>query len=144
MSIYSYFPKQKKHLVLILAAIIVVLLAVIGVLVWKYQQTNSSVTSKNQDTSKRIIAEVSKLYLVPTGEEPTVALIQDKSKLGDQEFFKKVDNGDYLLVYQKSKIALVYREKDNKLVNVGPVNIDQNQAQKQGQTAGDQTQKSTP
>jgi len=134
--------KQKKSTILILAGVIVLLLAVIGVLVWKYQQANNNEASKNKETSKRVIAEVSKLYFVPTNEEPTVALIQDKDKLGNQEFFKKANNGDYLLIYQKDKIALIYREKDNKLVNVGPVNLDQqNQAQSTGQTAGDQTQK---
>ena len=130
--------KQKKNTVLILAGVIVLLLAIIGVLGWKYQHANKNEASKNKETSKRVVAEVSKLYFVPTNEEPTVALIQDKDKLGNQEFFKKANNGDYLLIYQKDKIALIYREKDNKLVNVGPVNLDN---QNKAQTAGDQTQK---
>lgn len=143
MSIYSHFPQKKKNLFVLLVGVIVLLLIVIGILVWKYQQSNNSESAKNQETSKRIIGKVSNLYVVPTNEEPTVALIQDKQKLGNQEFFKKAGNGDYLLIYQKEKIALIYREKDNKLVNVGPVNLD-SQNQQQGQTAGDQTQKSTP
>lgn len=105
------------------------LLAVIGLLAWKYQQANSNEAIKNKETSKRVIAEVSELYIVPTGEVPTVALIQDKSRLGNQDFFKKARDGDYLLIYPKEKLALIYREKDNKLVHVGPVNLDsQNQA----------------
>ena len=119
--------RQKKLPIVLLSAVIVILLAVIGVLIWKYQQTNTDEASKNKETSARILEKVSDLYMVPTNEEPTVALVQDKSKLGNQEFFKKAQNGDYLIIYQKDKIALIYREKDDKLVNVGPVNLDQSQ-----------------
>lgn len=123
---------------ILLTAVIVILLAVIGVLVWKYQQASTDEATKNKETSQRIVSKISDLYIVPTNEEPTVALVQDKSKLGNQEFFKKAQNGDYLIIYQKDKIALIYREKDNKLVNVGPVNLDDKD--QEGQTAGDQTQ----
>lgn len=134
----------KRLTVILLSGVIIILLAVIGVLVWKYQQVKGDdASTKNQETSARIIQKVSSLYLVPTNEEPTVALIQDKQKLGNQDFFKKAKNGDYLLIYQKDKIALVYREENNKLVNVGPVNLDSNnqeQPTQQGQTAGEQTE----
>ena len=132
--------RQRKLPIVLLSAVIVILLAVIGVLVWKYQQTNTDEASKNKETSARILEKVSDLYMVPTNEEPTVALVQDKSKLGNQEFFKKAQNGDYLIIYQKDKIALIYREKDDKLVNVGPVNLDQSQNQQQNQTADEQTE----
>ncbi len=125
---------RKKLLVPAIAGTIAVLLLVIGILGWKYYQV-----SKNKDDSKatsaRIIKDVSKIYLLPAEEDPTVALVQDKNKLGNQEFFKKAKNGDYLLIYQKKKVALIYREETHQLVNVGPVNIGD-----QAQTAGASTQ----
>lgn len=136
--------RNKKLLVFLLSGIIVVLLAIIGILIWKYQQANVDEASKNQETSERIIEKVSRIYVVPANEEPTVALIQDKSKLGNQEFFKETKNGDYLLIYKKGKIAMVYREEVDKLVNVGPVNLEASNNQQQGQTAGDQTGNRTP
>lgn len=129
---------RKKLLVILLSGIIVLLLTVIGVMVWKFQ-TKPSESAKNKETSQRIIGKVSTIYMVPGNEEPTVALIQDKEKLGNQEFFKKAQNGDYLLIYEKEKIALVYREENNKLVNVGPVNLD-DAKKPTGQTAGEQTE----
>jgi hypothetical protein len=129
----------------VLSVIIVILILVVGVLFWKYQ--NAKATDPAKETSARIIQKVAKLYMVPTNEEPTVAQIQDKSKLDNQEFFKTSENGDYLLIYQKAKVAIVYREQINKLVNVGPVNIgdqaNQNQENQQGQTAGAQTEQSS-
>ena len=133
---------KRKQLIIILASIIAVLLAAIGVLAWKYQQASKDPKTEAKETSTRIIDKVANLYMVPTSEEPTVAQIQDKSKLGNQEFFKNARNGDYLLIYQKEKVALIYREEAGKLVNVGPVNIGDNAAG--GQTAGDQTDKSAP
>lgn len=113
---------KRRTVTYILVGVIVVLLASVVVLFWKYQQTKNP-GDEARKTSARIIQKVSDLYLLPKDEEPTVAQIQDKSKLGNQQFFKSSENGDYLLIYQKSKVALVYREKANKLVTVGPISI---------------------
>lgn len=114
-------PKSRYQLILILClAAIVVLGATVAFLLWR--QHNSQ--NDNKATSQRIIAKVDKLFILPTDEEPTVAEIQDKSKLSGQEFFKRVENGDYVLVYSKAKVAFLYRESINKLVNVGPINTD--------------------
>jgi hypothetical protein len=115
----------------------------VGILWWKYADAKKDPGAANKATTARVLERVDLLYALPKDEEPTVAQVQDKSKLDNQEFFKKAANGDYLLIYQKNKLALIYREKDNKLINVGPVNIDNNQNkenQGQAETAGDQTQ----
>ena len=78
---------------------------------------------ESQQTADRIQQAVAQMYLVPN-ETPTVAQIKDKSKLGNQEFFKNAHNGDYLLLYKNNKLALVYRESVKKLVNVGPLAVD--------------------
>lgn len=133
--------KKRSPLTLVLTVIIVILVVVVGILFWKYQQAKDADQAKA--TSTRIIQKVSNLYLVPEDEEPTVAQIQDKAKLGNQEFFKPSQNGDYLLIYQKAKVAIVYREEANKLVTVGPVSMGENQngTQKQdGQGADTQAE----
>jgi hypothetical protein len=112
-----------KNILLIAGGLIVVLLVVVGALFIKYNQLKKDPNADAAATSKRIVTEVSKIFAVPTNEEPTVALVQDKTKLKDQPFFNGTDNGDYVLVYQNKKIVLVYREKENKLINVGPINI---------------------
>lgn len=96
--------------------VIVVLLIVAGMLFWQTKSKESSV-----DISKRIVAEVSAIYLVPTDEEAVVARIEDKNKLGDQSFYKNAQNGDYLLMYNKAKVALIYREKDHKVIVSAPI-----------------------
>jgi len=128
---------------LMLAGVITLLLAVIGLLGWKYYEvSNKSQTEVAKETTSRLVGKVSKLYLVPTNEQPTVAQIQDKSKLGSQAFFKNAKNGDYLLIYTKEKVALIYRESTNQLINVGPVNIGDN-TQTQDTTKTDSTKPSS-
>lgn len=129
---------------LLLAGVIALLLAVIGLLAWKYYQVSNKTQSEQaKETTARLVEKISKLYLVPKNEEPTVAQIQDKTKLGSQAFFKKAENGDYLLIYQKDKIALIYREKTNKLINVGPVNIGDNETTSDSNDSDKESDKKT-
>lgn len=115
--------------------IIAALLVLIGFLLWG-NKSSSSGDSKEKDKkeSSRVIKEVGELYIVPTEEEPTVAEIKDKSKLSKQDFFKDAQNGDYLVVYSKAGLALIYRESVDKLVNAGPINA--NATQNTDQTSG--------
>lgn len=102
---------------------------VTGFFAWNY--FNDKDDNSDSAVSQKIIEKVSQLYVIPDGEEPTVAQIKDKEKLNGQSFFDKATNGDYLLVYTDSKLALLYREEANKLVNVGPIS-----SEGQGQVGG--------
>jgi hypothetical protein len=124
---------RKKKILVATVGLVVLLLAAVGILGWKYYQVTRDVNRSAAKTSQRITQAVSKIYLVPNNEQPTVAVIQDKGKLGNQEFFKQAQNGDYILVYPKAKVALVYRERTNQLINLGPLSSDQSH------TAGVQT-----
>ena len=121
---------KSRNVVLGLGAAIAVLVLLVGFLGWKYHDLSKSSLSKqqvaDQKTSDRVVNEVKKIYMLPTDEAPTVARIQDTDKLENQQFFKDAKNGDYVLVFQKNKLALVYRESSHKLVTVGPVNIQDN------------------
>lgn len=112
--------KRPKLVWAIVAAIIAVLLAVIGFLVWQIRTDSRADTGKE---TTRIIKQIAVHYELPRGEDPTVAKVQDTSKLADQPFFDKAQNGDYLVVYEKAKLAILYRESADKLINVGPINI---------------------
>ena len=73
------------------------------------------------------VAKVGKLIALPTDEKPTVATVTDASKVKDQTFFQNSVNGDVVLIYTKAQKAILYRPSENKIVEVGAVNID-NQA----------------
>jgi hypothetical protein len=67
--------------------------------------------------------EIGKLMDLPKDEEPTIATISDISKLKNQSFFAKAKNGDKLLIYTKAKKAILYDTENNKIIEVGPLNV---------------------
>jgi hypothetical protein len=120
---------KTKTLVIAGVGLLLVIIAIV-VAVMMLQGKNEANAETDTDpkdnaaTTSRIITKVGELYDLPKSEEPTVAAIQDKTKLANQEFFNKAVNGDYLLVYTEAKLALLYREDIDKLINVGHVNMD--------------------
>lgn len=80
----------------------------------------------NQQTQDLVNAVGDHIQL-PKDETPTVATVEDKNKLKDQPFFSSVENGDKILIYTKARKAIVYRPSSDKVINVGPIAInDQN------------------
>ena len=94
----------------------------------QYQAIKKNPNQANQAEVDRIVGLVGKLIDLPKDETPTLATVLDKDKLKDQPFFANTQNGDVILIYTKAKKAIVYRQKDNKLINVGPISIDETPA----------------
>ncbi len=130
----------KKIIIWAVSVLVVLGLAgAAGYFFWQYNNLKNNPNLAAQETTQRLVSKVSQLYAVPGDEQPTVAQVQDKEKLKDQSFFSKAENGDYILIYTNNKLALLYREKEDKLINVGPVSIsDQNSA-----ATGDQNNSGT-
>lgn len=99
----------------------------------KYQEAiklSDSIAGVNtEDANKKTIEAVSKLAELPGGEEPTIATVSDVNELSGQEFFKNAQNGDKVLIYSHAKLAYLYRPSSDKIVNIGPVNIPQEDIQ---------------
>ncbi len=93
----------------------------------KYQALKANPNLEAQREADKIISRVSVLMVLPTDETPTVATISDKDKLKDQLFFKEAENGDVLLAYTKSMLAILYRPSANRIINVAPITINQKQ-----------------
>jgi len=111
---------ENKKMALISGAILLVVLVVAGFFAWQYFNDTGRM---NRETVSRIKEEVGRIYELPTDEEPSVAQLNNPSSLEGQEFYKKAQKGDYLLIYQKSQLALIYRDATKKLVNVDHVEI---------------------
>ncbi len=123
--------KKSNRIVLIIALLLAV--AGIGTLVYLYQQNQQLKTdpkalsdaSKQATTqeAKDLKAKVGKLMQLPGDEDPVVATVSDKNKLKDQPFFKDAANGDKILIFTAAKKAIIYRESENRLINVGPIAV---------------------
>jgi len=92
----------------------------------KYQAADKLLKNPQKvavEQTKSIVDKVGKLIVLPKDETPSLATVQDKTKLKDQAFFKNAENGDKLLLYIKAKKAILYRESSNKIIEVAPINI---------------------
>lgn len=126
----SLRSSRPKIFIIVIIALIVVLAGAAGFFFWQFKKLKDNPNAVAQETTERLVDKVGALYALPNDEQPTVAQVQDKEKLKDQTFFSKAENGDYILIFSTAKVAILYREKDNKLINVGPI------ALSDGETAG--------
>lgn len=118
--------RDKKTVVafVALAVLVVGLLGTAGFFAKQYYDLRANPAQATQAEREQLVNKVSKLYALPKDEQPIVGEVRDIEKLKDQPFFKNAKNGDKILIYQKAKLAIVYREGENKLINVGPIAID--------------------
>jgi hypothetical protein len=111
---------ENKKMALISSSIFLVVLAVASFFAWQYFNDTARM---NRETVERIKEEVARIYELPKDEEPSVAQLNNPSSLEGQEFYKSAQKGDYLLIYQKEQLALIYRDATKKLINVDHVEI---------------------
>jgi len=111
---------------IVIGAIVLLLLGATGTAGYYYKQLadiKKNPSKVAQDQTKVVIDAVSKLMILPTGEQPTVATVSDPAKLKDQTFFVNAKVGDKVLIYTNAKKAILYSPAENKIVEVAPVNL---------------------
>lgn len=100
--------------------VIVILIGSIVATVYFYTQYRKVSGLDIQQEINSIVAKVNKIMILPD-EMPTIATVTDNTKLADQVFFRNAQNGDKVLIYSKSSRAILYRPKNNKIIEVASV-----------------------
>ena len=90
---------------------------------WYRSPSSNQVQIKNQNEVRSLVAEISKFLVLPTDEEPTVATVSDVAVLKNQPFFANAKTGDKVLIYTKTKKAILYDPVAKKIVEVAPINM---------------------
>jgi hypothetical protein len=123
-------------------ALVGLLIISLGAFTWafvNYKNAQKTIARLSDPTAQQAVAEeevqkyvekVGKLMVLSSEEKPLLATVQDAENLKkEQAFFKDAQNGDIVLIYQDK--AILYSETQDKIVNVGPVYIQD----KDGQSA---------
>jgi flagellar basal body-associated protein FliL len=118
------WQKMKKQSVF-LAIMLLVIIILIGVAVnFYFKAKNLQVESQmaTAGETQKIVEEVSKLIILPGDEVPTVATVQDPTKLRGQPFFANAKEGNKVLIYTKARKAILYDPVKKIIVEVAPLN----------------------
>lgn len=113
--IIKSLPKPTRNRRVFIAYLVVVALFAIPVVAYTMKPENSKDVAQAEidDVTKK----VSLLMDVPS-ETPTIASISDASKLREQPFFAKAQNGDKVLIFNAAQKAVLYRPSTNKIIEV--------------------------
>lgn len=116
-------PKKSgssKSLFMVGGLIVLVLVAVVGGYLF-IQFRSGQGLFKNSNSAqadvKSIVDKVAAIIDLPKNETPQVLNVSDKYKLNNQPFFAKTENGDKVLIYPNSHIAVLFRPSTNKIIN---------------------------
>jgi hypothetical protein len=112
---------------------------IIGLIIWltygyittknQLQQAKNSPATAGQTETQKLINKVGQLVDLPSGETPTIATVNDASKLKNQAFFASAQNGDKVLIYAKAGKAVLYRPSSNRVVEYSKVNLNNSSTQ---------------
>lgn len=122
----SLSAKNKRILLVVLIFIIIeMFVAPSWYFYHKYKEVQETILHPElvkQKKTQQVVDRVNKLIQLPKDEVPTLMSISNKDKVVVLPFFTKAENGDIVLVYEKAKIAYLYRPSSNQIVNVAPIN----------------------
>src|SRR5437870_4621069 len=119
----------KTKALMMIGVLILLILVGLGIyLFFQYQNSqkllqNPSLAS--QVETKNLLDRIGKLILLPNDEQPSIATVSDITKLKNQSFFANAKNGDKVLIYTKSKKAILYDPSANKIIEVSVLNLEQ-------------------
>jgi len=111
----------------IIGVLVLAVLAAGGTAAYFYNQTQQDPQSQVQEEIDALVAQVGELVVLPEGEAPTVATVSDIELLREQPFFARGKNGDRVLIYTNARKAILYDPVANKIVEIAPINLGENQ-----------------
>lgn len=89
----------------------------------RYHQAIQDPQTTAKAEADKLIAQISKIILLPSEETPTIATVSDPDKLKNQPFFNDTQKGDKVLIYTNARKAFIYRPGSNKIINIAPLTI---------------------
>jgi len=99
--------------------LIIIILICFGFFFYHKLNKTDNTSSKTKDKEVSVlIKNVSKLYLFPEGEIPTVAIVSDPKLLENKPFSIQAEKGDNVLFFQKAERAVLYRPSINKIIEI--------------------------
>lgn len=116
---------EKKSVLLSFIILILLALGGAGAGIYYYRQYTQAVKRAGDPKIEvqDLLVKLGKLIELPVGEEPTVATVNDAEQLKNQPFFTKAKNGYRVILYTNGRLAILYDDVANKIINVGTISV---------------------
>lgn len=113
--------REKKFTVVffVLGFLLLLTLSALGYLFYLYKELQNPAPLKTE--IQEITEVIGSVYELPQDETPNMATVTDKSKLDNQPFFQKAENGDKILIYPNLGKAFLYRPSSRKVIDITTV-----------------------
>ena len=84
------------------------------------EEIKADVEVEKKDEVEVLLEKIGELIDLPN-ETPTIARIDDVTKVADQPFFVNAANGDIVLFYTSAEKAILYRPSTHKIIEVSSI-----------------------
>lgn len=116
--------KMQKIIIAVLVGLVVVLIGLTYYFRDQFQTIKKDPQKITQQETQSLVEKISRLMVVPEGEDPIIATVMDPELLKDQPFFAKAKKGDRVLIYSKARRAILYDPAADKILEVAPINTE--------------------
>ena len=116
---------EKKSVLISFIILILLALGGAGAGIYYYRQYTQAIkrAADPKLEVKELLTKLGKLIELPTTEEPTVATVTNADQIKSQPFFTKAKNGYRVVLYTNGRLAILYDDVANKIINVGTINV---------------------
>jgi len=87
----------------------------------RYEKLKADPLKCSQVSKNDAIQEVAQLIDLPQNQVPTVATVNDTTKLQYQPFFKKAAIGDKVLIFTEARKAVLYDPVHKTIKDIAPI-----------------------
>ncbi len=114
---------MKKRLIIIIVILIIIAAGAYFLSGFFKVEVSSDSVAATANESRGIVERVSKLVILPEGENPVVATVNDLRPLADKPFFKNAKVGYKLLIYEKAGRGVLYDPVKNRVVEMASISL---------------------
>ncbi len=122
-SIYAitrFFERPRNVIYSLLAIILILAVATVSLYSKVRSLENPNLATASE--IKSIVSQISKSFVLPENETPTIATVSDPDKLKGQAFFANAQVGDKVLIYSLARRAILWRPSISKVIEVSNLN----------------------
>jgi len=114
---------MKRLLIIVNVLLIIGLAGYSGFLFFENRDLNDQLTSTAEQKRDRLVTEINKVFDLPN-ETPEVVIVTNPDQFkAKYTTFDNANEGDYLLVFRKSRLGVLYRQSEKRVVKTTNVVI---------------------